>query len=114
MDIKWAIEQACDMAITGGCKISAAESILNAIAMSEQDTIDQYNYAKQRLIKLFENENDETLQKCVRILVDMIDRINNDERDHAASANKAASVLKNASVPKATEYDEAVKEVDKK
>lgn len=108
MDIKWIIDDAVEMALNSGCKLTAIETILNTLALSEQDTIGQYEYMKQSIIKLT-NDGDEKLKQCSCVLVKMIDAIIEDERNHTTSANKAAAILKGAAAPKAEEYDKAAK-----
>ena len=108
MDIKWLVDEAMNMGMNGGCKLTAIETILNTLALSEQDTIGQYEYMKQCIIKLTE-DSDEKLKQCSCVIAKMIDGIIEDERNHATSANKAAAVLKGVAPPKAEEYDKAAK-----
>lgn len=106
MDIKWIVDQAVCMANNGGCKETAVETIINAIALSEQETIDQYACVIQGIINVYGDD------PKAKVLVKMVENVIADERNHAASANKAAALIKGTSVPKADEYDKAVKEVE--
>lgn len=107
MDIKWCIDEQMGMVANGGCKLAATNGILNAMLMAESDTIVQYEYGKQALIKLFEGETDKQ-----RILAKMVDNIINDEKNHIESFNKASAIITGAKEPKADEYNSAVKSND--
>lgn len=105
MDIKWAIDEQMRMVADGGCKIAATTGILNAMLVAESDTIQQYEYGKQALLRLFKDEPDKA-----QVLVAMIDNINHDEMNHIESFNKAAAIIGGKKEPKANEYNEAVKQ----
>lgn len=79
-------------------------ALLNAMLMAESDTIIQYQYAKQTLIKLFNNE-----PAKAQVLAKLVDNVIEDEEDHIESFNKAAAIIVGNKEPKATEYNEAVK-----
>ena len=104
MDIKWPIDEQVNAVMNGGCKLTAVNGILNVMLMAESDTITQYQYAKQALIKLF---NDEPAK--ARVLAKLVDNVIEDEEDHIESFNKAAAIIVGNKEPKATEYNEAVK-----
>lgn len=102
MDIKWFIDEQVNAAMNGGCKLTAANGILNVMLMAESDTVGQYQYAKQALIKLF---NDEPAK--AQVLAKLVDNVVEDEEDHVESFNKAAAIIAGRKEPKPTEYDEA-------
>lgn len=104
MDIKWFIEEQVNAVMNGGCRLTAANGILNAMLMAESDTVNQYQYAKQALMKLF---NDEPAK--AKVLAKLINNVIEDEEDHIESFNKAAAIIVGSKEPKATEYNEAVK-----
>lgn len=104
MDIKWIIDEQMNMVTNGGCKIAATTGILNAMLMAESDTIQQYEYGKQALIKLFDGEPEKA-----RVLAAMIDNVTHDEMNHIESFNKAAAIIGGKKEPKADEYNKAVK-----
>lgn len=107
MDVKWCIDEQMGMVANGGCKLAATNGILNAMLMAESDTIVQYEYGKQALIKLFEGEPDKQ-----RVLAKMVDNIINDEKNHIESFNKASAIITGSKEPKAEEYNSAVKSND--
>ena len=102
MDIKWSVDEQVNAAINGGCKLTAVNGILNVMLMAESDTISQYQYAKQSLIKLFNNE-----PAKAQVLAKLVDNVIEDEEDHIESFNKAAAIIVGRKEPKPTEYDEA-------
>ena len=102
MDIKWSIDEQVNVVMNGGCKLTAANGILNAMLMAESDTINQYQYAKQALMKLFNNE-----PAKAQVLAKLINNVIEDEEDHIESFNKAAAIIVGCKEPKPTEYDEA-------
>lgn len=104
MDIKWPIDEQVNAAMNGGCRLTAANGILNAMLMAESDTVNQYQYAKQALMKLF---NDEPAK--AKVLAKLVNNVIEDEEDHIESFNKAAAIIVGSKEPKATEYNEAVK-----
>lgn len=104
MDIKWSVDEQVNAAMNGGCKLAAVNGILNVMLMAESDTINQYQYAKQALIKLFADD-----EAKAKVLAKMVDNIIEDEEDHTESFNKAAAIITGHKEPKATEYNEAVK-----
>lgn len=104
MDIKWSIDEQVNAAMNGGCKLAATSGILNAMLMAEAETIQQYQYAKRALIKLFADD-----EAKAKVLAKMVDNIIEDEEDHTESFNKAAAIITGHKEPKATEYNEAVK-----
>lgn len=104
MDIKWSIDEQVNAAMNGGCRLTAATGILNAMLMAESDTVNQYQYAKQALMKLF---NDEPAK--AKVLAKLVNNVIEDEEDHIESFNKAAAIIVGSKEPKATEYNEAVK-----
>lgn len=105
MDIKWAIDEQMRMVDGGGCKLAATNGILNAMLMAEADTINQYEYGKQALMKLYENE-----PKKAEVLCKMVDNIIADEKNHIESFNKASAIITGNKEPKADEYNKAVKD----
>lgn len=102
MDIKWSIDEQVNAVMNGGCKLTAVNGILNVMLMAESDTINQYQYAKQSLIKLFNNE-----PAKAQVLAKLVDNVIEDEEDHIESFNKAAAIIVGRKEPKPTEYDEA-------
>ena len=104
MDIKWIVDEQMSMVANGGCKLAATNGILNAMLMAESETIQQYQYAKQALIKLFADD-----EAKARVLAKMVDGIIDDEADHIESFNKAAAIISGHKEPKAEEYNKAVK-----
>lgn len=104
MDIKWAIDEQMSMVANGGCKLSATNGILNAMLMAEADTIAQYEYGKQALMKLFADD-----EPKATVLCKMVDSIVADEKNHIESFNKASAIITGAKEPKAEEYNKAVK-----
>lgn len=104
MDIKWSIEEQVNAVMNGGCRLTAANGILNVMLMAESDTVNQYQYAKQALMKLF---NDEPAK--AKVLAKLVNNVIEDEEDHIESFNKAAAIIVGSKEPKATEYNEAVK-----
>lgn len=102
MDIKWFIDEQLNAVMNGGCKLTAANGILNVMLMAESDTITQYQYAKQALMKLF---NDEPAK--AQVLAKLVNNVVEDEEDHIESFNKAAAIILGRKEPKPTEYDEA-------
>lgn len=102
MDIKWFIDEQVNAAMNGGCKLTAANGILNIMLMAESDTINQYQYAKQALMKLF---NDEPAK--AQVLAKLVNNVVEDEEDHIESFNKAAAIIVGRKEPKPTEFDEA-------
>ena len=104
MDIKWIVDEQMSAVANGGCKLTAVNGILNAMLMAEADTIQQYQYAKQALIKMFA---DEEPKACV--LAKLVDNVIEDEEDHIESFNKAAAIIVGRKEPKAEEYNKAVK-----
>lgn len=104
MDIKWAVDEQMRMVAEGGCKLTATTGILNAMLMAEADTIQQYEYGKQAIIRLFEGEPEKA-----KVLAAMINNINHDEMNHIESFNKAAAIIGGKKEPKANEYNEAQK-----
>lgn len=102
MDIKWSIEEQVNAAMNGGCRLTAANGILNVMLMAESDTVNQYQYAKQALMKLF---NDEPAK--AQVLAKLVDNVVEDEEDHIESFNKAAAIIVGRKEPKPTEFDEA-------
>lgn len=102
MDIKWSIDEQVNAVMNGGCKLTAVNGILNVMLMAESDTITQYQYAKQTLIKLF---NDEPAK--AQVLAKLVDNVIEDEEDHIESFNKAAAIIVGRKEPKPTEFDEA-------
>ena len=104
MDIKWIVDEQMSMVANGGCKLAATNGILNAMLMAESDTIQQYQYAKQALIKLFADD-----EAKAKVLARMVDNIIEDEEDHIESFNKAAAIIVGRKEPKAEEYNKAVK-----
>lgn len=100
MDIKWYVDEQVNAAMNGGCKLAAVNGILNVMLMAESDTINQY--AKQALIKLFNNE-----PAKAQVLAKLVDNVIEDEEDHIESFNKAAAIIVGRKEPKPTEYDEA-------
>lgn len=104
MDIKWIVDEQMNMVANGGCKLAATNGILNVMLMAESDTIQQYQYAKQALIKLFAED-----EAKAKVLAKMVDGIIDDEADHIESFNKAAAIISGHKEPKAEEYNKAVK-----
>lgn len=104
MDVKWIVDEQMNVVANGGCKFAATSGILNSMLMAEVETIQQYQYAKQALIRLFADD-----EAKAKVLAKMIDNIIEDEEDHAESFNKAAAIINGHKEPKATEYNEAVK-----
>ena len=104
MDVKWIVDEQMSMVANGGCKLAATNGILNAMLMAESDTIQQYQYAKQALIKLFAED-----EAKAKVLAKMVDNIIGDEEDHIESFNKAAAIIVGRKEPKAEEYNKAVK-----
>ena len=105
MDIKWAIDEQLNMVAGGGCKLAATNGILNSMLMAESETIQQYEYGKQALMRLYKDE-----PKKAEILCKMIDNIIADEKNHIESFNKASAIITGNKEPKADEYNKAVKE----
>lgn len=104
MDVRWIVDEQMNAVANGGCKFAATSGILNAMLMAEAETIQQYQYAKRALIKLFNNE-----PAKAQVLVKLVDSVIEDEEDHIESFNKAAAIITGHKEPKATEYNEAVK-----
>lgn len=104
MDVRWIVDEQMNAVANGGCKLAATSGILNAMLMAEAETIQQYQYAKQALIKLFADD-----EAKAKVLAKMVDNIIEDEEDHTESFNKAAAIIIGHKEPKATEYNEAVK-----
>ena len=104
MDIKWVIDDQMAVVANGGCKFSATSGILNAMLMAEADTIQQYEYGKQALMKLFSDD----IPKA-EVLCKLVDNIIADEKNHIESFNKASSIVLGVKEPKAEEYNEVIK-----
>lgn len=104
MDIKWIVDEQMSMVANGGCKLAATNGILNAMLMAESDTVQQYQYAKQALIKLWAQE-----EQKASVLAKFVDNVIEDEQDHIESFNKAAALMTGRKEPKASEYNKAVK-----
>lgn len=104
MDIKWVIDDQMAVVTNGGCKFSATSGILNAMLMAEADTIQQYEYGKQALMKLFSDD-----MPKAEVLCKLVDNIIADEKNHIESFNKASSIVLGVKEPKAEEYNEAIK-----
>lgn len=104
MDIKWIVDEQMNMVANGGCKLAATNGILNAMLMAESDTVQQYQYAKQALIKLWAQE-----EQKASVLAKFVDNVIEDEQDHIESFNKAAALMTGRKEPKASEYNKAVK-----
>lgn len=102
MDVRWIVDEQMNAVANGGCKLAAVNGILNVMLMAEAETIQQYQYAKQALIKLF---NDEPAK--AQVLAKLVDNVIEDEEDHIESFNKAAAIIVGRKEPKPTEYDEA-------
>lgn len=100
MDFKWAVDEAVNMVINGGCPNLAAQTIMDAIAFAEQETINSYQYAKAGIKRLY---GDKDSKKC-ETLCKIIDALIMDERNHSSSANAASSVLSGNKIPKPEEY----------
>lgn len=105
MDIKWIVDEQMCAVNNGGCKLTATNGILNAMLMAESDTVMQYQYAKQVLIKLWAED-----EHKAAVIAKMVDNIIADEQNHIESFNKAAAIIIGAKEPKADEYNKAVKE----
>lgn len=109
MDISWIITENLEAFKSGRiCGRSVAEAILTAVSMSEVDTMQQYQKARNALCEVLK----EWPGEC-DIICRMMDKIIADEADHSASAQKAAMKCSGNTEPKAAEYNEAVKESDK-
>lgn len=104
MDIKWIVDEQMSMVANGGCKLAATNGILNAMLMAESDTVQQYQYAKQALIKLWAQE-----EQKASVLAKFVDNVIEDEQDHIESFNKASALMTGRKEPKASEYNKAVK-----
>ena len=104
MDIKWAIDEQMHAVNGGGCRLAATNGILNTMLMAEAETIQQYEYGKQVLIKLYEAEPEKA-----NILCKLIDNIIADEKNHIESFNKASAIITGNKEPKADEFNKAVK-----
>lgn len=104
MDVKWIVDEQMCAVNNGGCKLAATNGILNAMLMAESDTVMQYQYAKQALIKLWTED-----ERKAEVLAKMVDNIIADEQNHIESFNKAAAIVIGAKEPKANEYNKAVK-----
>ena len=104
MDVKWIVDEQMNMVANGGCKLAATNGILNAMLMAESDTVQQYQYAKQALIKLWAQE-----EQKANVLAKFVDNVIEDEQDHIESFNKAAALMTGRKEPKASEYNKAVK-----
>lgn len=102
MDVRWIVDEQMNAVANGGCKLAAVNGILNVMLMAESDTINQYQYAKQTFIKLFNNE-----PAKAQVLAKLVDNVIEDEEDHIESFNKAAAIIVGRKEPKPTEYDEA-------
>lgn len=107
-DIKWIIDENMSALSSGACPKMVSNAILVAISQAENDTIQDYTKAKMALSKALEQYPKESA-----IICKMLDKIIADEADHSASALKAAAACMGNKEPKATEYNEAVKENDK-
>lgn len=108
MDLNWIIEQNKYPAIDGKiCPKAAIAAILNAVAMSETETIMQYTNAKNAICEICKNDDE-----LCRIICKMLDQIIQDEGNHQASAQKAANLCQGISAPKPEEFKKAVKEND--
>ena len=103
MDIKWIVDEQMNVVANGGCKLAATNGILNAMLMAESDTVQQYQYAKQALIKLWAQE-----EQKASVLAKFVDNVIEDEQDHIESFNKAAALMTGRKEPKASEYNKAV------
>ena len=108
MDVKWIVDEQMSMVSNGGCKLAATNGILNAMLMAESETVQQYQYAKQALIKLWADE-----EKKAGVLAKFVDNVIEDEQDHIESFNKAAAIMVGRKEPKASEYNKAVKSNDR-
>lgn len=104
MDIKWIVDEQMNAVANSGCKLAATNGILNSMLMAESDTVMQYQYAKQALIKLWAED-----ERKAQVLAKMVDNIIADEQNHIESFNKAAAIVIGAKEPKADEYNKAVK-----
>jgi hypothetical protein len=102
MDIRWIVDEQMNAVANGGCKLAATSGILNAMLMAEAETIQQYQYAKQALIKLFADD-----EAKAQVLAKLVDNVVEDEEDHIESFNRAAAIIVGRKEPKPTEYDEA-------
>lgn len=105
-EVKWIVDQQMEMVRQGGCPYMAAVGIMNALALSETETMDQYHYAQQALKQLFVNKPEG------EILCRMLNNIIQDEGDHDASFKKAAAIISGYKEAKPEEYNKAVKRND--
>lgn len=104
MDVKWIVDEQMNMVANGGCKYAAVSGILNAMAMAEADTVQQYEYGRQAISKLLDGEPD----KC-EVVSKLIRNVVQDEMNHTASFNKASAIIGGYNEPKPDEYNKAVK-----
>lgn len=109
MDIKWTIDEAMCAYRNGGCKDGAANAILNALALSEMDTIAQYQYANVAFAELYKDEPEKA-----KVFNKLVNEVVQDEGDHNASFNKAAAIVAGYEPAKPDEYNKAVKANDGK
>lgn len=99
-DLKWVVDEA----LLSGCKEGATNCILNALALSEQETIGQYQYACNALKKLYADEPEKA-----EVFSKLINAVTEDEGNHAASFMKAAAIVAGYKPAAPDEYNKAVK-----
>lgn len=105
MDINWIIDENRRMVEEGRiCSKQALAGMLNALAMSETDTIAQYTNIKNAVIQICKDD-----EKLCTIICKMLDDIIADEGDHQASAQKAANLCQGIKAPSPDEFKKAVK-----
>lgn len=104
MDVKWIVNEQLNAVANGGSKLTAINGILNSMLMAEAETIQQYQCAKQAIIRLFADD-----EPKAKVFAKFIDNVIEDEEDHIESFNKAAAIVTGGKEPKAEEYNKAVK-----
>lgn len=108
MDINWIVDENRRLAMDGQlCPRQAIAGMLNALAMSETDTICQYTNIKNAVMQICKDD-----EKFCSIICKMLDDIISDEGDHQASAQKAANLCQGIKAPKPEEYNKADKKND--
>lgn len=106
MDVKWIVDQQLETVREGGCPYMATVGILNALALSETETMEQYHYAQQAIKTMFPDDPKS------EVLCRMLNEVIQDEGDHDASFKKAAAIISGYKEAKPNEYNKAVKKDD--
>lgn len=106
MEVKWIADQHLQLYAEGRiCLRTACEGILNAIAMSEQQVVDEYTYARNAILQICKGKDD----KLGEVLCKMTNNIISDEGNHRDSAAKAAALCGGYKTSKPEELEEAGK-----